>query len=155
MARKAGIGSGVTRLTPEHAQQIDVRAQSGRVDIGRCEGSCRVNAGSGRAQIGSAGPTTVMVASGAAEIGEVRGPAHLKTTSGRIRVGLAGPYDVEVESVSGRIRIAVPEGVHPEVVLTSGGRTTCEVEVGTDSTIRARSVSGRLEIVRAGSGEPR
>lgn len=135
------------RVVIDQADQVDVRVKSGRVEIGRCEGLCRVTSRSGRTRIGSSGPTEVMVDSGAIEALEIRGAAHLRTTSGRIDVEMAGPFDVDAESVSGRIRVSVPPDEHPEVDLTSTGRTNVGVEVGTDATIRARSVSGRLEVV--------
>lgn len=134
------------RVGIERAERVDVRVASGRVDIDHCEGLCRVISKSGRTTIGSAGPTDVMVDSGAIVAHRVAGPARLKTTSGRIDVALPGAFDVEAESVSGRIRISVPPDVHPEITLSSNGRTSVGVEPGRDCTIRARSVSGRLEI---------
>jgi DUF4097 and DUF4098 domain-containing protein YvlB len=140
------------RVEIDHAETIDVRAGSGRVDIGRCEGLCRIHAGSGRADIHSAGPTELMVDSGSIRIEEARGSAQLRTTSGRIEVALAGPHDVEAESVSGRVRVTVPSDVRPHVILSSQGRTTSGVPVGEDSTIRLRSISGRLEVVPEARG---
>lgn len=141
------VAAGSGRVEIEHAETVDVRAQSGRVEIGWCDGLCRVHAGSGRADIQSAGPTDVMVDSGSITISEARGAAQLRTTSGRIELTLVGAHDVDAESVSGRIRVRVPPGLRPNVILTSSGRTTSEVDLGADGTIRLRSISGRLEVV--------
>lgn len=141
------------RVDIDEAEQVDVRVVSGRVEIGRCDGVCRVNSGSGRTQIGSSGPIDVMVESGAIEVAEIRGTARLKTTSGRIEVGLNGAYDVDAESVSGRISILVPPDLRPDVTLKSAGRTRCDCEIGSEPTIRARSVSGRLEVVTTSPGD--
>jgi DUF4097 and DUF4098 domain-containing protein YvlB len=139
------------RVDIERAERVDVRVSSGRIDIGHCDGPCRVISKSGRATIGTSGATDVMVVSGAIVAHRVGGPAQLKTTSGRIDVTMSGAFDVEAESVSGRIRITVPPDVHPDVAHSSSGRTSVGVEPGSDVTIRARSVSGRLEI-RPGRG---
>jgi DUF4097 and DUF4098 domain-containing protein YvlB len=143
------------RVHIDEAESIDVRVGSGRVDIGRCAGVCRVNAGSGRTQVGSSGELDVMVDSGSIEIGEIRGRARLKTTSGRIEARLGGAHDLDAESVSGRITVHVPADLHPDVTLASRGRTSCGVTLGTEPTIRARSVSGRLEVVEADRGRAR
>jgi DUF4097 and DUF4098 domain-containing protein YvlB len=143
------------RVHIDEAETIDVRVGSGRVDIGRCAGVCRVNAGSGRTQVGSSGELDVMVDSGSIEIGEIRGRARLKTTSGRIEARLGGAHDLDAESVSGRITVHVPADLHPDVTLASRGRTSCGVTLGTEPTIRARSVSGRLEVVEADRGRAR
>jgi glycolate oxidase len=47
------------------------------------------------------------------------------------------------------------ETFHPDVTLASRGRTSCGVTLGTEPTIRARSVSGRLEVVEADRGRAR
>jgi DUF4097 and DUF4098 domain-containing protein YvlB len=151
----ASIASTTGRVSIDEAESVDARVGSGRVEIGRCDGVCRVNAGSGRTHIGSSGETDVMVESGSIEIGEIRGPARLKTTSGRIEVRLDGRHDLDAESVSGRITIHVPADLHPDVTLASRGRTRCGVATGAAPTIRARSVSGRLEVVEVGGRRTR
>ena len=114
----------------EAAGDVDVRSISGHLEVERCAGRCRANTKSGRI-----------------EIGWVGGEARAQTMSGQIGVGTAGGGDVELRTISGRIRVAVDPGRHPKARLkTLAGKTENELAPGSDFEIRARTISGSIRV---------
>jgi DUF4097 and DUF4098 domain-containing protein YvlB len=137
------------RVEIEECASLDVRAVSGRVNVGRVAGDARVKTASGRVVMdavgGSLGVTTV---SGRIDIGTASGAVRAHTVNGRVEVSLDGAADVRADTVSGSVRVALPEHVHPEVSLASvSGKVTCDLTKGTDCKVTGRSVSGKVRVV--------
>jgi DUF4097 and DUF4098 domain-containing protein YvlB len=132
----------------ERALDVDARTLSGAITIGACE-RCRVRSGSGRIQIGSAMVVEVSSISGRIEVEEVSAEARARSVSGRVDLA-AGPRTmVLAETVSGRLTVTVPDGAHPEYHIRSAvGRVRTEVEQGEDGRIKARSLSGSIQVLR-------
>ena len=132
------------RISVERAESVDARTMSARIEVGQSANACRLRTGSGRISVHACGDADVATGSGRIELGAVRGPVHAHCVSGRIEVGLAAAYDVEAETVSGRITVSLPKGVkayRPSGTDRSGGRPD-----DADCTIYARSVSGRVDV---------
>lgn len=134
------------RIDIDEADSVDARTTSGSVRVGRVAGECTVRTSSGRVGVGSCGPTDVATESGRVSIDEVDGPARVHCVSGRINIGLATANDVDAESVSGRIEVTVPSDVR--VHRAEFSDESGERPVGTDCTVAARSISGRVAVVR-------
>ncbi len=137
------------RVDVEECASIDVRAASGRVEIGRVAGEARVKTASGRVSVksvgGALGVTTV---SGRIEVGVASGPVRAHTVNGRVDVVIDRAADVRADTVSGSVRIALPDHVHPEVSLVSvSGKVSCELTKGTDCRVTGRTVSGKVQVV--------
>ncbi len=67
--------------------------------------------------------------------------------SGDISVHVAGHAEVRVETVSGEIRVSVPQGVKPSVQhRSSSGDHRIELETGDDFVITTQSVSGDIRV---------
>jgi DUF4097 and DUF4098 domain-containing protein YvlB len=114
----------------ETAGDVDVRSISGHLEVERCEGRCRANTKSGRIEIGWVGRE-----------------ARAQTMSGSIEVGTAGEEDIELRTISGKIRIEVDPGRHPNLHLkTLSGKARTELESGSDFEIRARTISGSIQV---------
>ena len=82
--------------------------------------------------------------SGRIQLRRGSGTTRAHCVSGRIDLGLTGACDVDAETVSGRIRVELPEGVRayrPEV-----GEDTESPPDGYDCVVAARSVSGRVNV---------
>jgi DUF4097 and DUF4098 domain-containing protein YvlB len=137
------------RIEIEEARDIEVRSTSGRVSIGRCDEMCRVAVGSGSVDIGSAGSVDVTLASGRLEV-DACGDVNVRSGSGRVSLGLVRAGAVEVSTLSGRVSIAVPPGVEPDLQLTSrSGRVQCEVSPGSDGRVAVETLSGAIKVTRA------
>ena len=133
-------------LEIERASAIDARGASGKVDIGVCAGECHVVFVSGTVHIGEAGKAVVATVSGNIEADEVD-DAEVKTVSGKIELGARGGGRLLARSISGSVKISVPDGDRPATRLKSvSGRISCECAQGDDGEIKAKTVSGGIAV---------
>lgn len=132
------------RIVVERAASVDARTQTAQVTIGRASGECRVRSESGQIKIGSCGGVDAATATGRIVLREVGGAVRAHCVSGRIEVEMAVAADVDAETVSGRITVALPDGVRP-YRLDGIGREAGRPD-GYDCTIRAVSQSGRIDV---------
>ena len=96
---------------------------------------------------GSAMASTV---SGPIRLDHVNQNVRARSISGSVEVSCEGHGGViAIETVSGRVRIALPEGTEPEVRMKSLGRVRSDLRSGDDCVVRARSLSGSIEVVSA------
>ena len=134
----------------ERAEALDARSISGTITVGDCAGRCRLQSKSGSVSCNTAGQAQVSTISGRIQLDEVSGKIVAQSASGQIEVGLQTASDVAVRTMSGAVRVQVPKGVrpHPHLrSLTSKPRFDCER--GDDCTIKARSLSGKIEVLPA------
>lgn len=136
------------RVDVEQCASLDVRTVSGRVEVGRIQGECRIKTASGRVIVSRAGGLLhVATVSGRIDIVDAAGPVRVNTVNGRVELGLSGAADARADSVSGKVTIELPAGVHPKTSLVSvSGRCACEVDEGDDCSVTGRTVSGRITI---------
>ena len=67
--------------------------------------------------------------------------------SGEVELGASGKDDVAVRTVSGAIKVKVPQGRQPSAHLRSvSGRVQCDCPKGSDFDLNAVSFSGRIEV---------
>ena len=67
--------------------------------------------------------------------------------SGDIEIGSRGGGRLSARSISGSVRITVPEGARPSTRLKSvSGRISNECEQGDNGEISAKTVSGRIAV---------
>jgi DUF4097 and DUF4098 domain-containing protein YvlB len=135
-------------LEIEACTSLDARTVSGRVDVGTVSGDAHIKAANGRITIAEVrGALTATSVSGTVEVGRAGGAVHATTVSGKVDVGMTGAADVRAESVSGRVRVALPEGVRPSVSMKSvSGKCECDVPSGDDCRVLCRSISGRITV---------
>jgi DUF4097 and DUF4098 domain-containing protein YvlB len=135
-------------LEIEACASLDARTVSGRVDVGTVAGDAHIKAANGRVTIAEVGGSlTVTSVSGKVEVEQAGGSVHATTVSGRVDVGLTGAADVRAESVSGRVKVALPHGVRPSVSLRSvSGKCENEMPAGDDCRVTCRSISGRITV---------
>jgi DUF4097 and DUF4098 domain-containing protein YvlB len=82
--------------------------------------------------------------SGRIVLKDANGRVHAHCTSGRIEITLGGAYDVDAETVSGRIAVSLPPGVRAGVVTSPGEPTPFPSDH--DCIVVARSGSGRVDV---------
>ncbi len=140
------ITTGSGDVTAEQVASIDARTKSGRVEVHESLGAVRVKTASSAIHVESAaGEVRIASVSGKVEVKEARGEASVRTVSGNADLGLGAGAVAIVETVSGKMRITVPSGVHPAARLTSiSGKRQVDCDPGDDVEITARSVSGDL-----------
>jgi len=134
----------------ERAEALDVRTVAGSIEVGACSGQCSLRTKSGKASVASAGDAFVSTISGAIRLGKAARKVRAQTVSGQVRVGTQSEGDVKVQTLSGAVTVEVPDGVRPDAHLASmTGRPRCDCPEGDDCRIAVRSVSGKIEVVRA------
>jgi DUF4097 and DUF4098 domain-containing protein YvlB len=137
-------------VSVERAEEIDVRAVTSDVEVGRCSARCSVRTKTGKAIVGTAGDVYVSTISGTIQLGKAARKVRAQSVSGAVRVGTENHGDVKVQTLSGPVTVAVPDGVRPSSRLQSvSGRKHSECPEGSDCSIAVQSVSGRIDVVCA------
>ena len=132
------------RVSIADAESVDVRTKSGRIEVKRTAGSCRAVATSARVEIGRCGDADVTSGSGRISLEDANGRVHAHCSSGRIEISMGGAYDVDAETVSGRITVSLPTAVRALVVPLPGD-AAAETD-DCDCVVVARSGSGRVDV---------
>jgi DUF4097 and DUF4098 domain-containing protein YvlB len=134
------------RVDIEAAESIDVRTLSGRIDIDHCSGHCRAVAKSGRITIGRAESVEASSFSGRIDVGAT-GDADLRAVSGRVELATDRGTNVKVRSMSGEVRVSVPDGATPATRLKARvGSVRCECEPGDDGSIDVETIAGSIRV---------
>jgi DUF4097 and DUF4098 domain-containing protein YvlB len=133
----------------QDAEEADLRTMSGTIDVGTCRGRCRLNAISGGVNIGEADIASASTVSGSIRIERVLGDVRARTVSGSIDMNASGDSPIAVKTVSGKVRIALPQGTEPQTSFRTRGHVRCDFPSGGDCRIDAASLSGSIEVVPA------
>jgi DUF4097 and DUF4098 domain-containing protein YvlB len=135
-------------ISVEQALTADLRSISGKIDVGICAGRCRLASASGKLQASRTGQAEVSTVSGNVDLKMADGEVKVRTTSGKVDVCSAGAHDVLVHTISGSVKVRVPEDVRPEARIRSfSGKPRIDVEQGSDCSVAVSTFSGKVEVV--------
>ena len=126
----------------DDAEEADLRSMSGGLSIGTCRGRCRMNAVSGTVAGGEMDSALATTVSGSIKLRRVHGEVRAKSISGSIEMSASGDSNIAVKTVSGKVRIGLPEGTEPRTSFKTRGAVHCEFAAGDDCRIDAASLSG-------------
>lgn len=139
--------SGSVSLTD--AEEADVRTMSGSIEVGTVRGRVRLNAISGKVTAVEVDDATTSTVSGPIKLDKVLGDVRARSVSGSIDMHASGDAPIMVKTVSGRVRIVLPEGTEPATFFKTRGNVRCDFARGVDCRIEAASLSGSIEVVPA------
>jgi DUF4097 and DUF4098 domain-containing protein YvlB len=131
----------------DRADHVDVRTMSGSVSVSGCDGRCRVATVSGSIRSGESDSAYASSTSGSIDLGRVMGEVRAQTVSGTVRVAAQGEGRIAIKTVSGKVRVELPDGTEPDLCSKTRGRVECSFPPGDDVRIEAVSVSGTIEVV--------
>jgi DUF4097 and DUF4098 domain-containing protein YvlB len=145
----------------EVADEAELQTVSGDLRIGPIAGRTSVNIVSGDAVLERVGGhLRINCVSGDVTVREAAGPVKVDTVSGDLELESVEAGDVDLNSVSGDLRVGIKRGSRLSVDATAvSGDLESEIDLdgeagasGTDGPlveVRARTISGDLRIVRA------
>ncbi len=139
--------SGTVEL--QDAEEVDIRTMAGNIDVGTCRGRCRLNAISGKVSVAQADIASASTVSGSIRLERVLGDVRARSVSGSIDMSASGDSAIAVKTVSGKVRIVLPQGTEPQTFFRTRGHVTCDFPRGSDGRIDAASLSGSIEVVPA------
>ena len=131
----------------DDSEDLDARSMSGKLIINRCRGRCRLNAVSGKIHGADVDTAYVSSVSGSISFDRVVGDIRAKTVSGSIDLSALGDGVIAVKTISGKVRIKLPQGTEPQTHFKTRGSVRCEFPAGRDCRIEAQSLSGSIEVV--------
>jgi DUF4097 and DUF4098 domain-containing protein YvlB len=114
---------------------MDLRSISGSILVDRCLSGCRLQTVSGRTELRSGERIEASTVSGKIQIAETKGDVKVRSVSGNVEIGADGTGGVAIQTVSGSVRVEVPEGSKPEC------------PEGNDFELKVKSMSGKIEVV--------
>lgn len=133
------------RISISGATSVDVRTDTGTVNVSEVGHRCRVRTRKGKVVINDCGGHADLATdSGRIDVTEANGSVTAHCVTGRIVVAMDSANDVAAETVNGRIDVSLPPGIrayNPEI----DGLQDLTPE-GYDCTVVARSVSGRVTV---------
>jgi hypothetical protein len=136
------------RIEVESADQMDLRSISGSILVDRCLSGCRLQTVSGRTELRSGERIEASTVSGKIQIAETKGDVKVRSVSGNVEIGADGTGGVAIQTVSGSVRVEVPEGSKPHATLMSlASRPRSECPEGNDFELKVKSMSGKIEVV--------
>ncbi|MEX2238716.1 MAG: DUF4097 family beta strand repeat-containing protein [Dehalococcoidia bacterium] len=145
---KVKVTTASGRIDVDAARELDLRSVSGSIRVGRCEGTCRLSTVSGKTEVGSSEDTEASSISGKIQLTQIGGGAKVRSVSGSVEINTEGKGKVAVQTVSGSVRVEVPEGSKPDANLSSmTSRPSCECPKGNDFEIKIKSMSGKIDVV--------
>jgi Putative adhesin len=140
--------SGKIRL--EHVAELEARSASARMDIGTCDGCCRLVTGSGRVELERSDRVEIATVSGAVRVDSLASGGKVRTVTGTVHVDAAATAQLVVHTVSGKVDVQLPAAATGSLALRSiSGRVTGHLPHGDDAHIEVSTISGTIE-VRAG-----
>jgi DUF4097 and DUF4098 domain-containing protein YvlB len=132
------------RVVVADAASVDVRSRSGPVVVGQVRGECRIHNESGRVTVEGCTSAVVASRSGRIILSGARGPVRAHCVSGRIEITLLESADVDAETISGRVTVSLPRQAR---AYRQEGEPHGAVPEGFDCVVRARSVSGHVDVM--------
>ncbi|MFZ0492277.1 MAG: DUF4097 family beta strand repeat-containing protein [Acidimicrobiia bacterium] len=153
----ASLASGDARIA-EIRRELSFKSASGDLELERLVGKGKVNSASGDVRIGLAHEDlSVNTASGDISIGEAGGDLRLNSASGDVGVRNYLGTNIALVTISGDVVVGLPTGRSVDVELRSlSGRIKLPSPSGVEGDrvkvqLRFKSVSGDFELVTTGS----
>ena len=142
---RASASSG--RIDIAEVESLNARTRSGRIAVRDCAGNARLCVVSGSVTVERAGAVGLLTVSGHVQLNDIDGKVDAVAVSGTVRVQAQGDGDLSIATISGDIRVDLPDHLRPQVLAQQmSGRLRNDLPSGADLRLRLRSVSGDIAI---------
>lgn len=130
------------------SDEADLRTGSGTITLRGCRERCRLNSMSGGINAGEVAAVAAGTMSGSITIDHASGKLKARSVSGSITARLDGDDKITVKTVSGKVRLSLPEGTALATRFkTISGKVRNPFPAGTDCYLEAMTISGTIELV--------
>jgi DUF4097 and DUF4098 domain-containing protein YvlB len=142
----ARVTTSSSSIRVEDVDALELRSSSGSIEVGTCVGYCRLQTASGSVTVDDAGDVDISTKSSSIRVGRAAG-GKVHSVSGSIELGATGVGDLEVRSISGSVKVTLPEGARPRFRLRSvSGKIRCDCDEGDDGNISIATTSGSIQV---------
>ena len=138
-------GSG--KISVEGARSADVRTRDGKITVARTHGQVSAGTASGSIEFERARTARAMSVSGRIQMKEILGAAFAMSVSGAIEINTDGAEDIHAATVSGAIKVRIPEHRAAEIKChRKSGSLDVDCTEGNDLKITVATVSGAIKV---------
>ena len=142
----ARVTTSSSSIRVEDVDALELRSSSGSLEVETCVGYCRLQTASGSVTVDDAGDVDISTKSSSIRVGRAAG-GKVHSVSGSIELGATGVGDLEVRSISGSVKVILPEGARPRFRLRSvSGKIRCDCDEGDDGNISIATTSGSIQV---------
>jgi len=142
----ARVTTSSSSIRVEDVETLERRITSCSLDVDPCVGYCRLQTASGSVTVDDAGEVDISTKSSSIRVGHTEG-GKVHSVSGSITLGATGLGDLDVRSISGSVKVTLPEGVQPRFRLRSvSGNVRCDFDEGDDGSISIATTSGSIQV---------
>src|SRR5438552_2591270 len=142
----ARVTTSSSSIRVEDVDALELRSSSGSIEVDTCVGYCRLQTASGSVSVDDAGEVDISTKSSSIRVGRAAG-GRVHSVSGSIAIGATGLDDLDVRSISGSVKVTVPDGIRPRFRLrTVSGRIRCDCEEGDDGSVSIATTSGSIQV---------
>lgn len=141
------LKSSSSKVSVDSARSAEVKTRDGKIEVARTHG--RVSAGSisGSIELERARSARAASVSGRIRMKRIIGSAEAMSVSGKIDIASEGAGDISAATVSGAIKVRIPEHRAPEIKChRKSGSLDVECTEGNDLKITVATVSGAIKV---------
>ena len=141
------LKSASSKITVESARSAEVKTRNGKITIARTHGRASAGTVSGSIEVERARSARAASVSGEIKMGRIVGSAEAMSVSGNIDIASEGAGDINAATVSGAIKVRIPEHRAPEIKChRKSGSLEVSCTEGTDLRITVATVSGAIKV---------
>lgn len=141
------LKSSSSKISVESARSAEAKTRDGKINIVRTHGRASAGTVSGSIEVEQARSARAATVSGKIKMRRIVGSAEAMSVSGNIDIKSEGAGDINAATVSGGIKVRIPEHRAPEIKChRKSGSLDVDCREGNDLRITVATVSGRIKV---------
>jgi len=141
------LKSSSSTISVESARSAEAKTRDGKINIAQIHGRASAGTISGSIEVIQARSARAATVSGKIKMRRVVGSAEAMSVSGNIDIKSEGAGDISAATVSGAIKVRIPEHRAPEIKChRKSGSLDVDCTEGKDLRITVATVSGKIKV---------